>query len=107
MKLDADGKKRLETMKRTLAAGLPLAGLLAGTVHVASAVVPGQMLGAPLPLDMRRVEPPVERPVEKPAEQSVPAEDPDEEDDSPSRHSPDARPSRVKRWVPRPQSSPP
>ena len=74
MRLDADGKKRLEAMKKALAAGLPLAGLLTGTVHVASAVAPGQMLGAPLPLDMRRVEPPVERPVEKPAEQSVPAE---------------------------------
>ncbi len=29
MKLDPEGKKRLESMKKTLAAGLPLAGLLA------------------------------------------------------------------------------
>jgi hypothetical protein len=31
MNLDADGKKRLAAMKAALAAGLPLAGLLAGT----------------------------------------------------------------------------
>lgn len=29
MKLEPEGKKRLESMKKTLAAGLPLAGLLA------------------------------------------------------------------------------
>ena len=33
MKLDPEGKKRLESMKKTLAAGLPLAGLLAGRAH--------------------------------------------------------------------------
>lgn len=32
MKLELDGKKRLEAMKKTLAAGLPLAGLLAASV---------------------------------------------------------------------------
>lgn len=34
MNLTPEGKKRLEKMKKTLAAGLPLAGLLAATVAV-------------------------------------------------------------------------
>lgn len=37
MNLTPEGKKRLEKMKKTLAAGLPLAGLLAATVAVADA----------------------------------------------------------------------
>lgn len=79
MRLNADGKNRLEAMKRALAAGLPLAGLLAGTVLVGAATeaaaVPGQMLGAPMPLsEVRRVEPPVEKPVEKLAEPSASTE---------------------------------
>jgi hypothetical protein len=78
MRLNADGKNRLEAMKKALAAGLPLAGLLAGTVLVGAATeaaaVPGQMLGAPIPRsEVRRVEPPVEKPVEKLAEQSASA----------------------------------
>ena len=36
MKLDADGKKRLEAMKKALAAGVPLAGLLAGAAGCAT-----------------------------------------------------------------------
>ena len=87
MKLNADGKNRLEAMKKALAAGLPLAGLLAGTVLAVSAseaaAVPGQMLGAPLPLDMRRVEPPLEKPMEKLAEPSASVEgDTNETDNS-------------------------
>ena len=34
MKLEPEGKKRLESMKKTLAAGLPLAGLLAASAAV-------------------------------------------------------------------------
>ena len=34
MKLDPEGKKRLESMKKALAAGLPLAGLLAASAAV-------------------------------------------------------------------------
>lgn len=80
MRLNADGKNRLEAMKKALAAGLPLAGLLAGTVLVGAATeaaaVPGQMLGAPLPRpEVRRVEPPVGKPVEKLAEPSTAAEE--------------------------------
>ena len=37
MKLEPEGKKRLETMKKTLAAGLPLAGLLAASAAVGAA----------------------------------------------------------------------
>lgn len=38
MNLTPDGKKRLETIKRTLSASLPLAGLLAASVAVADVV---------------------------------------------------------------------
>ena len=80
MRLNADGKNRLEAMKKALAAELPLAGLLAGTVLVGAATeaaaVPGQMLGAPMPRsEVRRVEPPVEKPVEKLAEKPASAEE--------------------------------
>ena len=34
MKLEPEGKKRLEAMKKTLAAGLPLAGMLAASAAV-------------------------------------------------------------------------
>lgn len=37
MNLDPEGKKRLESMKKTLAAGLPLAGLLAAAATVGAA----------------------------------------------------------------------
>ena len=37
MKLEPEGKTRLETMKKTLAAGLPLAGLLAASAAVGAA----------------------------------------------------------------------
>lgn len=37
MNLDPEGKKRLESMKKTLAAGLPLAGLLAAAATVGTA----------------------------------------------------------------------
>ena len=77
MKLNADGKNRLEAMKKALAAGLPLAGLLAGTVLVGAATeaaaVPGGMLGAPMPQEWRQVAPPVEKSVEKLAEKPAPA----------------------------------
>jgi len=45
MNLDADGKKRLAAMKVALAAGLPLAGLLAGTAGCAGSDSPGPCLG--------------------------------------------------------------
>jgi hypothetical protein len=38
MRLEAEGKARLEAMKRALAAGVPLAGLLAGAAVVGAAV---------------------------------------------------------------------
>lgn len=37
MKLEPEGRKRLESMKKTLAAGLPLAGLLAAAATVGAA----------------------------------------------------------------------
>ena len=37
MKLEPKGRKRLDSMKKTLAAGLPLAGLLAGAATVGAA----------------------------------------------------------------------
>lgn len=37
MNLDPEGKKRLESMKKTLAAGLPLAGLLAASAVTGAA----------------------------------------------------------------------
>ncbi len=94
MRLNADGKKRLAAMKKALATGLPLAGLLAGTLQAVSATeasaAPGGMLGAPIPpSEVRSVRPPVggdrptagslpvKPPVEKPAEPSAEDEDSD------------------------------
>ena len=110
MKLNDEGKNRLEAMKKALAAGLPLAGLLAGTLQALSATeaaaAPGGMLGAPIPwAEVRRVKPPVESPVKPPAEASASADDAAVEDDSCPPHSPDALPSPEKRRLRRPPSS--
>ncbi|MBR6021468.1 MAG: hypothetical protein IK066_03505 [Kiritimatiellae bacterium] len=43
MKLAPEGRKRLETMKKALAAGLPLAGLLAGAAMGASEALAGSV----------------------------------------------------------------
>ena len=90
MKLDADGKNRLEAMKKALAAGLPLAGLLVGMSATEAGAVPGGMLGAPIPQsEVRQVKPSVEcdrptagsmsvePPTTKPAEPPAADEDPD------------------------------
>lgn len=54
MNLDANGRKRLESMKRALAAGVPLAGLLAGMVCASEAVAwEYRTMGAPLPNQMQ------------------------------------------------------
>lgn len=75
MRLNADGKNRLEAMKKALAAGLPLAGLLAGMPATEVRAAPGGMLGAPIPRsEVRQVEPPVRKPVEKLAEPSASTE---------------------------------
>lgn len=54
MNLDANGRKRLAAMKRALAAGAPLAGLLAGMV-CASEAVAGEYrtMGEPMPKRMQ------------------------------------------------------
>ena len=57
MKLDENGRKRLDAMKKALAAGLPLAGLLAATAAFAAdppeTQVPGR-IPAPPPEEVRR-----------------------------------------------------
>lgn len=85
MNLDADGKKRLAAMKAALAAGLPLAGLLAGTAGCAGSDSPGTMgtfpnpdavIEQPAPLKdeadatMGDVPPPEEQPAETPDDES-------------------------------------
>ena len=54
MNLDANGRKRLAAMKRALAAGAPLAGLLAGMVCVSEAVAGEyRTMGEPMPKRMQ------------------------------------------------------
>lgn len=54
MKVDANGRKRLEAMKKALAAGVPLAGLLAGMACATEAVAGNEIrtMGAPMPLSL-------------------------------------------------------
>ena len=60
MKLEPEGKKRLESMKKTLAAGLPLAGLLAASVAVTDAA---EAQGERMPRGSIVLRPVEERPV--------------------------------------------
>ena len=72
MNLDADGKKRLAAMKAALAAGLPLAGLLAGAPCAAAdegvppaefrtrGEEPARLAGAPVPPSLGSLVPPLQ-----------------------------------------------
>ncbi len=55
MNVDANGRKRLEAMKRALAAGVPLAGLLAGMACATEAVAGDgfRTMGKPMPVERR------------------------------------------------------
>ncbi|MBR6021466.1 MAG: hypothetical protein IK066_03495 [Kiritimatiellae bacterium] len=74
MKLEPEGKKRLESMKKTLAAGLPLAGLLAASAAVGAAAqgcgrcIPGIVVQPAPPEEWRVRGRTVEQPGEKQGE---------------------------------------
>ena len=56
MNVDANGRKRLEAMKKALAAGVPLAGLLAGMACATDEAVAGnefRTMGEPMPVEWR------------------------------------------------------
>jgi hypothetical protein len=56
MNVDANGRKRLEAMKKALAAGVPLAGLLAGMACATDAVAGNdyRTMGAPMPTYLQK-----------------------------------------------------
>ena len=56
MKVDANGRKRLEAMKKALAAGVPLAGLLAGMACATEAVAGDGFRTAGMPMLPPRLE---------------------------------------------------
>lgn len=82
MKLDENGRKRLDAMKKALAAGLPLAGLLAATAAFAAdppeRPVPGRIPAPPPPEAWRTAGEPAPPPA-APGENPVPATPPDDD----------------------------
>ena len=81
MKLDENGRKRLDAMKKALAAGLPLAGLLAATAAFAADPPESPTAGSipPPPPDVWRTAGEPAPPPTAPDENAVPALPPDDD----------------------------